>query len=60
MFTLFVPVPKMCLSGEILRSKKYDGGGLGTCPAIIGICAWLYVRAATKNEAQYRDLVEEK
>lgn len=33
--------------------------GVGAYP-IIGICAWLYVRAATKNEAQYRDLVEEK
>ena len=33
--------------------------GVGAYP-IIGVCAWLYVRAATKNEAQYRDLVEEK
>lgn len=33
--------------------------GAGVYP-IIGVCAWLYVRAATKNEAQYRDLVEEK
>lgn len=33
--------------------------GVGAYP-IIGICAWLYVRAATKNEAQYRDLVEER
>lgn len=33
--------------------------GVGAYP-IIGICAWLYVRAATKNEDQYRDLVEEK
>lgn len=33
--------------------------GVGAYP-IIGICAWLYVRAASKNEAQYRDLVEDK
>lgn len=32
--------------------------GLGVYP-IIGACAWLYVRAATKNENQYRDLVDE-
>lgn len=33
--------------------------GVGIYP-IIGACAWLYVRAATKNENQYRDLVDEK
>lgn len=33
--------------------------GAGVYP-VIGACAWLYVRAATKNENQYRDLVEEK
>lgn len=33
--------------------------GAGAYP-IIGVCAWLYVRAAAKNEAQYLDLVEEK
>lgn len=27
---------------------------------VIGICAWLYIRAATKNENRYRDLVDEK
>ncbi|MHA7305061.1 hypothetical protein ACX80E_07420 [Arthrobacter sp. TMN-49] len=27
---------------------------------VIGTCAWLYIRAATKNENQYRDLVDEK
>ena len=32
---------------------------LGVYP-VIGTCAWLYVRAATKNENQYRDLVDEK
>ncbi|WP_343319947.1 hypothetical protein AAFM46_05250 [Arthrobacter sp. TMP15] len=31
--------------------------GVGVYP-IIGACAWLYVRAATKNEDQYRDLVD--
>lgn len=33
--------------------------GLGIYP-LIGISAWLYVRSATRNEATYRDLVEEK
>ncbi len=33
--------------------------GVGVYP-VIGACAWLYVRAATKNENQYRDLVDEK
>lgn len=33
--------------------------GAGVYP-IIGACAWLYVRAATKNENQYLDLVDEK
>lgn len=33
--------------------------GVGAYP-MIGICAWLYVRAATKNEDQYLDLVEER
>ena len=33
--------------------------GVGVYP-IIGASAWLYVRAATRNENQYRDLVEEK
>jgi hypothetical protein len=33
--------------------------GIGVYP-IIGACAWLYVRAATKNELAYRDLVDEK
>ncbi len=33
--------------------------GVGVYP-IMGACAWLYVRAATKNENQYRDLVDEK
>ncbi|MFQ4148525.1 hypothetical protein AAGW05_07470 [Arthrobacter sp. LAPM80] len=33
--------------------------GAGVYP-IIGACAWLYVRAATRNESQYRDLVGEK
>lgn len=33
--------------------------GIGVYPAL-GACAWLYVRAATKNENQYRDLVDEK
>lgn len=27
---------------------------------VIGTCAWLYIRTATKNEEQYRDLVDEK
>lgn len=33
--------------------------GVGVYP-IIGASAWLYVRAATRNENQYRDLVEGK
>lgn len=33
--------------------------GVGVYP-VIGACAWLYVRAATKNENRYRDLVDEK
>ncbi|ALV44721.1 hypothetical protein SAMN04489740_1833 [Arthrobacter alpinus] len=33
--------------------------GVGVYP-IIGACAWLYVRAAAKNESAYRDLVDEK
>ncbi|WP_287932581.1 hypothetical protein [Arthrobacter sp.] len=33
--------------------------GAGVYP-IIGACAWLYVRAATRNEDRYRDLVEGK
>lgn len=33
--------------------------GVGVYP-VIGACAWLYVRAATKNENQYRDLVDER
>lgn len=32
--------------------------GVGVYP-IMGACAWLYVRAAGKNEARYRDLVNE-
>ncbi|WP_125611028.1 hypothetical protein [Specibacter cremeus] len=32
--------------------------GVGMYP-VIGLCAWLYVRAAARNEARYRDLVEE-
>lgn len=43
---LGVPVPWLIL-------------GVGIYP-VIGACAWLYVRAATKNENQYRDLVDEK
>ena len=33
--------------------------GLGIYP-VIGLSAWLYNRAAARNEARYRDLVEEK
>ena len=33
--------------------------GVGMYP-VIGACAWLYVRAATKNETQYRDLVDDR
>ncbi len=33
--------------------------GVGVYP-VIGMCAWLYVRAATRNENRYRDLVEGK
>ncbi|ALE05287.1 hypothetical protein AL755_07075 [Arthrobacter sp. ERGS1:01] len=43
---LGVPVPWLLL-------------GVGVYP-IIGLCAWLYVRAASKNENRYRDLVEGK
>lgn len=43
---LGVPVPWLILA-------------LGVYP-VIGTCAWLYIRAATKNENQYRDLVDEK
>lgn len=43
---LGVPVPWLIL-------------GVGVYP-VIGACAWLYVRAATKNENQYRDLVDGK
>lgn len=32
--------------------------GLGMYP-LIGLCAWLFVRAANRNEKQYRDLVDE-
>lgn len=31
--------------------------GVGVYP-LIGVCAWLYVRAAAKNESRYRDLVD--
>ncbi|MHA7270502.1 hypothetical protein [Arthrobacter sp. HLT1-20] len=41
-----VPVPWLILA-------------VGVYP-LMGICAWLYIRAATKNEDQYRDLVDEK
>ncbi|WP_427016928.1 hypothetical protein ACQCSX_19870 [Pseudarthrobacter sp. P1] len=33
--------------------------GAGIYP-VIGLCAWLYVRAASRNEARYRDLVGDK
>lgn len=33
--------------------------GVGIHP-LIGACAWLYVRAAAKNENRYRDLVSEE
>jgi len=33
--------------------------GAGIYP-VIGLSAWLYNRAAARNEARYRDLVEEK
>ncbi|XAS67826.1 hypothetical protein V3C33_00280 [Micrococcaceae bacterium Sec5.7] len=33
--------------------------GIGIYP-VIGISAWLYVRTATRNEARYRDLAEDK
>ncbi len=33
--------------------------GLGIYP-VIGLCAWLFVRSASRNEARYRDLVDEK
>ena len=33
--------------------------GVGIYP-VIGACAWLYVRAATKNENQYRYLVDDQ
>lgn len=33
--------------------------GVGIYP-VIGLSAWLYNRAAARNEARYRDLVEEK
>ncbi|MEO3943714.1 hypothetical protein V3C41_21830 [Paenarthrobacter nicotinovorans] len=33
--------------------------GLGIYP-VIGLSAWLYNRAAARNEARYRDLVEDK
>lgn len=32
--------------------------GVGVYP-LIGSCAWLYVRAAARNESRYRDLVDE-
>lgn len=32
--------------------------GFGVYP-VIGLSAWLYVRTASRNEARYRDLVEE-
>ncbi|HKU34756.1 MAG TPA: hypothetical protein VJP90_04325 [Paenarthrobacter sp.] len=33
--------------------------GLGIYP-VIGLSAWLFTRAAARNEARYRDLVEDK
>ncbi|MCF3139435.1 MULTISPECIES: hypothetical protein [Micrococcaceae] len=33
--------------------------GVGVYP-VIGLSAWLYNRAAARNEARYRDLVEDK
>lgn len=33
--------------------------GVGIYP-VIGLSAWLYNRAAARNEARYRDLVEDK
>lgn len=33
--------------------------GVGVYP-LMGACAWLYVRAAAKNENRYRDLVNEE
>lgn len=33
--------------------------GAGIYP-VIGLSAWLYVRTATRNEARYRDLAEDK
>lgn len=33
--------------------------GVGIYP-VIGLSAWLYIRSATRNEARYRDLAEER
>jgi Protein of unknown function, DUF485 len=33
--------------------------GVGIYP-VIGLSAWLYIRTATRNEARYRDLAEER
>jgi hypothetical protein len=33
--------------------------GVGIYP-VIGLGAWLYIRTATRNEARYRDLAEER
>jgi O-antigen/teichoic acid export membrane protein len=33
--------------------------GAGVYP-VVGLSAWLFTRAAARNEARYRDLVEEK
>ena len=33
--------------------------GTGIYP-VIGLCAWLYIRTATRNEARYRDLAEDR
>lgn len=34
--------------------------GAGIYPPVIGLSAWLYNRAAARNEARYQDLVEDK
>ncbi len=33
--------------------------GVGVYP-VVGLSAWLFTRAAARNEARYRDLVEDK
>ncbi len=33
--------------------------GAGIYP-VIGLSAWLYIRTATRNEARYRDLAEDR